>query len=122
MHWGDKVIWIKRNPVTAARMIDDRFRQLFGKILWSGRHPVGKILNHDDKKEFQGHDAQHSHATLHVEGAPRLDEDDDNIVTKFIDKYITCVIPDEKEFSDLNKLVKTVQTDSHTQTCRKKKD
>ena len=33
MHWGDKIMWIKRNPVTAARMIDDRFRQLFGKIL-----------------------------------------------------------------------------------------
>ena len=121
MHWGDKVMWIKRNPVTAARMIDDRFRQLFGKILYSGMHPVGKIINHDDRREFQGRGAQHPHATLHVEGAPRLDEDDDNVVTNFIDKYISCAIPDEKEYPELNKLVTTVQTHSHTQTCRKKK-
>lgn len=122
MYWGEKVIWIKRNPVTATHMIDDRFRQLFGKILYSGRmHPVRQILNHDDRREFQGRGAQHPHATLHVKDAPKLDQDDDNVVTKFIDKYITCAIPDEKEFSEFNKLMKTVQSHSHTQKCCKKK-
>ena len=121
MHWGDKIKWIKRNPVTAARMIDDKFRQLFGKILYSGMHPIGQILNHDDRREFQGRGAQHPHIMIHVKNAPKLDEDDDSVVTEFIDKYITTSIPNEKEYPELNKLVTTVQTHSHTQTCRKKK-
>ena len=58
---------------------------------------------------------------IHVKDAPKLDEDDDSVVTEFIDKYITAAIPNDKEYPELNKLVTTVQTHSHTQTCRKKK-
>ena len=31
-------------------------------------------------------------------GAPRIDENDDSKVIAFIDKYITCSIPKEKEY------------------------
>ena len=61
--WKEKVDWIKRNPVTAARMIDERFRLLFGKILYSGMHPVGQILDHNERREFQDRGAQHPHGT-----------------------------------------------------------
>ena len=40
---------------------------------------------------------------------------------EFIDKYITCSLPDENEYAELNGLVKSVQTHHHTSTCRKKK-
>ena len=53
--------------------------------------------------------------------APRIDENDDSEVTAFIDKYITCLIPNEKEYPALNNLVNKVQQHRHTFTCRKKK-
>ena len=68
--WSEKVNWIKRNPVTAARMIDNRFRQVFGKIIYSGMHPVGQVLDHNERREFQNRGAEHPHGTLHVKDAP----------------------------------------------------
>ena len=121
MPWKNKVDWIKRNPVTAARMIDDRFRQLFGKIIYSGMHPVGQVIDHNERREFQARGAEHPHGILHVKGAPVFDEDSDAKVIKFIDKYITCSIPDKEKHPHLFKLVNTVQTHGHSQTCRKKK-
>ena len=43
MDWSTKVKYLKRNPVTVARQVDYIFRQVFGKILYSGMHPIGQI-------------------------------------------------------------------------------
>ena len=48
MNWSTKVNYLKRNPVTVARQIDYVFKQLWGKVILSGMHPIGQILNFDD--------------------------------------------------------------------------
>ena len=48
MDWSTKVNYLKRNPVTVARQIDYVFKQLWGKVIFSGMHPIGQILNFDD--------------------------------------------------------------------------
>ena len=121
LSWKEKVDWIKRNPVTAARMIDDRFRQLFGRILYSGMHPVGQLIDHNERREFQGRGAEHPHGILHVKDAPIFDKDSDEKIVDFIDKHITCAIPDQNQYPELYKLVTTVQTHGHSLTCKKKK-
>ena len=121
LDWNTKVKYLKRNPVTVARQIDYIFRQVFGKIIYSGMHPIGQILNHDDRREFQSRGAEHVHASIHVFDAPKIDENEDSEIEEFIDKYITCSLPDENEYPELNSLVKSVQTHHHTSTCRKKK-
>ena len=63
-------------------------------------NPIRQILNHDDRREFQ-------------------DVDEDSVVTKFIDKFVTASILNENEYPELHKLVTSVQTHSHTQTCCK---
>ena len=40
---------------------------------------------------------------------------------EFIDKYITCVLPDETNYPEMNNLVKKLQSHHHTITWRKKK-
>ena len=57
---------------------------------------------------------------IHVIGAPKIDEDDDKDVIKFVDQYITCSIPVEK-YSKLNGLVKKMKTHHGTTTCQKRK-
>ena len=120
MSWKDKVLYLKRNPVTVARQIDYRFNQLWRKVLLSGMHPIGQILNYDDRREYQGRGVQHVHAPIHVKDSPKLDKESDEDVVSFIDRYITCALPDSTSSPELSNLVKKVQTHHHTTTCRKK--
>ena len=48
MDWSTKVNCLKRNPVTVARQIDYVFKQLWGKVILGGMHPIGQILNFED--------------------------------------------------------------------------
>ena len=64
-------MWFKRNPVTVARQIDYIFRQVFGKVLFSSMHPIGKVLNFDAKNEYQNRGPHHSHFFVHVYGAAK---------------------------------------------------
>ena len=56
-------------------------------------HPIGQILNFDDRKEYEGRGTKHFHTPLHVEGAPKLVEDEDSKGIEFIDQYITFSLP-----------------------------
>ena len=65
MDWSTKVNYLKRNPVTVARQIDYIFKQLWGKVILSGMHPIGQILNFDDRREVQNRGTKHMHAPIH---------------------------------------------------------
>ena len=92
-----------------------------GKVILSGMHPIGQILDFDDRREFQNRGTEHMQAPIHVVDAPKIDKNNDSEVIEFIDKYITCALPDEEKYPEMNKLVRKVQTHHHTTTCRKKK-
>ena len=83
-------------------------------------HPIGQILNFDEKREFQMRGVEHSHCALHVKNAPKFDEDPDEEVVKFVDQYITCSLPDPELEPELYDLVSTMLLHKHTFTCRKK--
>ena len=121
MSWQEKSTWLKRNPVTVARHINYILQQLIGpKVIFSGMHPIGQILNIDSKIEFQHRGNEHLHCAIHIVDAPKIDIDPDSVVTEFIDKYITCSLPDSNLYPELHQVVKTVQTHHHTTTCSKK--
>ena len=52
MDWKTKFMWLKRNTVTVGRQLDYIFRKVFSKILYSGMHPIGQILNHFEVEEL----------------------------------------------------------------------
>ena len=91
------------------------------KVILSGMHPIGQILNYDYRREHQGNGTEHFHTPIHVLDAPKLDEHDDDVVTYFIDKYVTCSLSDANERTSFHYLVTKLQTHHHTTTCRKKK-
>ena len=97
---------MKRNPVPVARQIDYVFKQLWGKVILSGMHPIGQILNFDNWRQFQNRRAEHMHAPIHIVDAPKIDENEDSEVDEFIDKYITCALPDETKYTEISNLVK----------------
>ena len=82
MDWRTKVNYFKRNPVTVGRQIDHAFKQLWGKIILSGIHPIGKVLNFDNWREFRNRGTDHIHALIDIVD----DENEDSEVVEFIDK------------------------------------
>ena len=61
------------------------------------------------------------HAPIHIVDAPKIDENEDSEVVEFIDKYITCALPDATRYPEMSNMEKKVQTHHHTATCGKKK-
>ena len=120
MHWVTKMKYLIINPITAAKQIDHLFQQVWGKVILSGMHLIGQILNFDDRKELQNRRTELMHAPIHVVDAPKFDENNDSELIEFIDKYITCALPDAEKYPEINKLVRKVQTHHHITTCRKK--
>ena len=122
MDWNTKANYLKRNPVTVVRQIDYIFKKVWNCVIRSDIHPIGNILNYDERGEFQsGTGNKHVHASIHIKDAPKVDEDSDDAVTSFIDNHITVEIPNENEYPELHRLVTSVQNHHHTKTCRKKK-
>ena len=61
------------------------------------------------------------HVSIHIVDAPKIDENEDSEVVEFIDKDITCALPDATKYPEMSNLVKKVQTHHHTTACRTKK-
>lgn len=61
------------------------------------------------------------HCLFWVENAPRIDVHGKQAVADFIDKYVTCSIPQESEDSELRNIVLDVQQHSkkHSKSCKK---
>ena len=45
------------------------------------------------------------HASIHLVDAPKIDENKDSEIVEFIDRYITCVLPDETKYPKMSNLV-----------------
>ena len=66
---------------------------------------IGQILNFDDTRHFQNRGTEHIYVPIRIVDAPKIDENNDSQVIEFIDKYITCVLPDEEKYTEMNKLL-----------------
>ena len=62
------------------------------------------------------------HAPIHIVDAPKIDENEDSEVVEFIDKDITCALPDATKYPEMSNFVKKVQPHYDSTTCRKIKE
>ncbi|XP_006822000.1 uncharacterized protein LOC102807333, partial [Saccoglossus kowalevskii] len=72
--------------------------------------------------EFQQRGSPHTHCLFWVDNAPIVDNDADDKVVDFVDKYVTCNMPSQDEDSELHEIVNKVQKHStrHSKSCKKK--
>ncbi|XP_063426085.1 uncharacterized protein LOC134709887 [Mytilus trossulus] len=122
MTWDEKCKVLCSNPVTAARMFNHRFNTFLKDVIMSEAEPIGKIIDYFYRVEFQQRGSPHTHCLFWVENAPKYGEDDNEEVMSFIDKYVTCEIPDENVDKELHDIVMEVHQHSknHSKTCKKK--
>ena len=85
----------------------------------SDGHPIGHVTDYVIKIEFQMRGSPHAHCLPWVSDAPRLNQDPDKVVCKFIDKYIRTSPPyiTDKNMHDVN-LRQTLQKHIHVDNCR----
>lgn len=121
LDWPTKCHILNSNPVTAMRMFDKRIDALVRDLLMSPAHPIGEVIDYFYRVEYQARGSPHIHLLAWIKDAPKFDEDDDATVCAFIDKYITCQLPDPVKEPVLHKTVKEVQMHSmnHSKSCRK---
>lgn len=112
LDWTAKNEILRSNPVTVARMFEHRFHIFQRDVINSPSEPIGKISDFFQRVEFQQRGSPHMHCLLWVENAPKIDVHGKQAVANFIDKYITCSIPDEDKDPELRKIVLDVQQHS----------
>ena len=81
-----------------TRQIHYVFKQLWDKVILTGMHPTGQILNCNDQSELQNRRTEHIHAPIYRVDAPKIDKNKDSEVVRFIDKYIACSFPEETNY------------------------
>jgi hypothetical protein len=117
MSWDRKSFWLRRNPVTAVRAFEHRFKAMH-KYIMSKAQPLGEVTEFIEKVEFQARGSPHIHAIYWVKNAPVLGENSDEDVCSFHDKYIQGKLPSKND--PLYQLVKTRQIHSCSSNCKKK--
>ena len=68
-----------------------------------------------DPVEFQQRGSPHSHMLVLIENAPLLENNSEEQIVQFVNKYLTCSVDNEETASFVN-----LQTHKHSNTCRKK--
>lgn len=116
LNWFDKSNFIKKDPVTCARHFNHQVKRLMHDVLMTTVSPIGKVVDHFYKVEFQMRGYPHIHSLLWVEGAPQLHDTEQSLdrVLEFIDRSVTC-----KRDPEIEDLV-ALQEHGHSGTCRKK--
>ena len=101
-------------------MFEYRVQTFIKDVIMSNAKPIGEVEDYYYRTEFQQRGWPHIHMVVWVKDAPKLDEDNDDDVTEFVDNYITCEMPSEDD-TELHEIVTHVQmhTKNHTKSCRK---
>ncbi|KAE8296893.1 hypothetical protein D5F01_LYC03504 [Larimichthys crocea] len=113
---------LRSNPVTVMRLFEKRVDALMTDLILSPAQPIGEVEDYFYRVEFQARGSPHIHLLVWIKDAPEFEDlQDDSIVIKFIDQYITCQMPDPNADPELHKIVSEVQVHSrnHSKSCKK---
>lgn len=83
--------------------------------------PLGKVIHYGWRREYQSRGLQHFHIILWIKGAPILGKSRAEDVATFINRYITCNLPDRKNFPTIFKRVSQYQMHNHNSYCMRTK-
>lgn len=72
LDWAQKCSLLKNNPVTAAKMFDNRFHCLLKVVILPPAHPIGKVVDYFYRVEFQQRGSPHTHCLFWVENPAKF--------------------------------------------------
>ena len=74
LDWNAHCKLVNTNPVTAARLFDQRVKNFMKTMLTSSSNVIGKVIDHFVHVEFQQRGWPHIHCLFWVQDAPTLDK------------------------------------------------
>ena len=111
---------IMRDPVSVSIFFEKKYRTFMNHVLLNKfMPPLGIINNYFVRREYQQRGAPHMHMKLWAATAPKIGIDNDEVIISYIDKYITCRIPDPEREPRLHELVTRFQIHTCTSSCQK---
>ena len=90
-------MWLRSNPVTPVQMFQYRLDVFVITFLKSSAQPIREVIEYMIRIEFQARESSHAHTLIWIKDAPKLGYADEADVKAFIDKYISCSLPDKDQ-------------------------
>ena len=120
MSMAERSKYLHQNSVTGVKMFQPRIQSFFAQYLLSDAHPLGEITDQVTKIEFQMRESLNAHCLLWVKDAPKIDQDPDDVVIDFIEKYITATLPThDRAYEKDRKIMENPQKHTHSDYCRR---
>ena len=106
--------------ISVSQKFSQKFHDFFDTVLIK-EAVLGEVTHSFWKKEYQSRGAPHYHVLLWIKDAPVIGVNPEHVVTEWINKRISCHIPDEKDSAELHRLVTKYQLHKCSNYCRRKK-
>ena len=84
------------DPHNTAIYVNTRFKA-FLAFLQTAPYPIGKIKHYFFRREYQGRGMVHFHCLFWIKDGPIIGVNSDEEVSDFIQKYVTCQLPDTND-------------------------
>lgn len=114
-------VLLNNEPGLVAYYFNQRFNAFFAKVLLISNSPLGNVSGYFWRREYQSRGAPHMHIKIWIENGPIIGIDKDEDVVNFIDKHITCRLPDQLLEPELYALVIKYQLHKCTDSCIRKR-
>ncbi|XP_067205359.1 uncharacterized protein [Linepithema humile] len=111
---------IAYDPVSTSRFMCIKFKAMIDFIR-SVDNPIGEVIHYFWRLEYQTRGIQHMHCLIWIRDAPVLGKSPDEEVVSFIQKYVTCEIPDKNVSPTLYETVTSDQNHKHNSYCMRTK-
>lgn len=90
-------------------------------VILNPNGPLGVVENWAYRIEYQARGAPHCHMKLWVKGAPVVGQNSPDEVQKFVERYVTCRLPNSEDDPEMFALVNSCQRHNCTPSCYRKK-
>lgn len=110
---------ISLDPVSVSIFYENKSKAFFNKILLNKNGPFGEVIHYFYRIEYQQRGAPHIHGILWIKDCPTYGQDPDAEVLKWIEKHITCRLPDPELEPELYQKVKKYQVHHDNSSCQR---
>jgi len=108
------------DPVSVNLHFHKKWHAIFSQLIKSKTTPLfGEVADHFWRIEYQSRGAPHEHCLLWIKDAPILGRDSTEDVKQYIEKIITCEMPDKNKSPTLHELVTRFQSHNCNRYCQK---
>jgi hypothetical protein len=108
---------VSLDPVMVSKLFNIRWKNFFNNVIKNKNGPLGEVEHYFWRLEYQARGMPHIHMKLWVKNAPIINQNTEEEVIAFIDKHITCSIPNDND--ELKNLVQKFQFHKCTNSCKR---